>query len=97
MKPVGTNGIGEPRFLVHEIPPGSIVRFGIDDDMVAMVIANYSCLSTGYINGQRRQVQKLVFYGCLCESPDSWENERLFSHEHDLKDTLTVLLMPEYS
>lgn len=95
MKAVGTNGVGEPRFPVAEIPPGCIVRFGIDDDMTALVIANFPT-TNGPQNGNK-PCRLIVYYGCFCDYPGSWEDGRLFQQEHLLNEDLTVIMVPEYS
>lgn len=95
MKAVGTNGGGEPRYPVAEVQPGCIARFGIDDDMTVLVIANFP-VTSGPQNGDKPE-RRLVYFGCFCDSPDSWERDRLFHQDHELSDTLTVLYVPEYS
>ena len=94
-EPVGTNGVGEPRYRVADVPPGSIIRYGIDDDMVVLVVANFA-VTNGPQNGDKPR-RRMVYYGCFCEAPDSWEQAKLFHQDHELKETLTVLLAPEYS
>lgn len=92
MKAVGTNGLGEPRFPVAEVPPGCIARFGVDDDMTVLVIANFP-VTNGSQNGDKPR-RRLVYYGCLCDEPGSWEEGRLFHHDHELRDTVTVIMAP---
>ena len=94
-EPVGTNGVGEPRYCVTDIQPGTIVRFGIDDDMVVLVVANFaSHIHTGEGDKPSRH---LVFYGCMCEEPGAYEEGRLMHQDFLLKESLTVLLPPVYS
>lgn len=107
MKAVGTNGLGEPRYPVAEVQPGSIVRLGIDDDMTVLVVANYPSVnyfSDGKGGVVTKPAQRLVYFGCFYDEPGPydcggrpWEEGRLFHQDHDLKDTLTVILTPEYS
>ena len=35
-------GTGNPRILVGDVEPGSIVYWGIDDDMTSLVLANFT-------------------------------------------------------
>lgn len=89
--PVGTNGPGEPRYKVTDIEPGSIVRFGTDDDVTALVIANYpSTIRTG---AGPKAMQHLVYYGCLNEA-GTWGEAALFQQDHGLTDTVTVVMAP---
>lgn len=92
MRSTGINGIGEPRFPVAEVEPGCIARFGVDDDMTVLVIANVpSTFMTG--NGEVA-ARSLLFYGCFCDEPGSWEDQRLFKQEFELSETLTVIMAP---
>lgn len=100
METIRLNGTREPRCSVTSIQPGSIVRFGIDDDMTVLVVANFpSTILVGDINVCQTALprRRLVYFGCFCDSPDSWERARLFHQDHDPKDTLTVLFPPVYS
>lgn len=95
MKAVGTNGLGEPRYPISEVQPGCIARFGVDDDMTVLIIANFpSHIHTGEGDKPSRRV---VMYGCMCDEPNSYEAGRLMHMDFQLKETMTVILMPEYS
>jgi hypothetical protein len=100
MVPVGTNGLGEPRYHVSEVQPGSIARFGIDDDMMVLVIANFP--GTVLVGGEggtlvEKPVRRLVYFGCFYDAPNSYERDRLMQQDHGLTETLTVLHTPEYT
>ena len=96
-----TNGVGEPRYPIADVKPGSIARFGVDDDMTVMVIANY--IGVGYYNNApngivTKPVRKLVFFGCFCDEPDEYdrgrrpyEEGRLIHQDLGLNDTLTIV------
>jgi hypothetical protein len=91
MKSVGTNGVGEPRYNVDEVPPGCIARFGIDDDSVVLVLASFPdtyydgngkrpCHVHVYLNMETGEVMRQS-YGGYVNVPGK-------------KETLTVLLAP---
>lgn len=78
-----TNGIGEPRYPIAEVKPGSIARFGVDDDMTVIVLANIA---------PDDKHRELLFYGCFSDEPGSWEQGRLFSQSFLLFETLTIII-----
>lgn len=84
-----TNGLGEPRYYVSDITPGSIVRFGDDDDSMMIVLANHQ--SPVSDNGGIRR--RIMYYGCFC-GPGDWANERLFHQDHSLHESMSVVMMP---
>jgi hypothetical protein len=93
MAPVGTNGAGTPIYPVDQVRPGSIVYFGVDDDMTMLVVANYL---VKYMRPDcdvvDRQCRVLVYYGCFCE-PGNHEYGRLMTCSHGLKETIAVVMM----
>lgn len=98
MKAVGTNGLGEPRYPVSEVPPGSIARFGIDDDMTVLVIANFP---DTYFAGDGKG--GLLKRPCDVHVYLNMETGELLQQSYGgyintgEPETLTVLLVPEYS
>jgi len=100
MKAVGTNGIGELRYPIVEVQPGCIARFGIDDDMTVMVVANFpSIVQVSGGNGKlvEKPTRHLIYFGCFCDEDRSYERCRLMQQDHDLSETLTIIMMPEYN
>jgi hypothetical protein len=95
--PLGTNGIGEPRYAIADIEPGSIVRFGIDDDMTCLVIANHPTtilVGDGEGGTRSKRMRKLVMFGCFCDSTGSYEHDRILTQDFGLSETVTVVLAP---
>jgi hypothetical protein len=99
-----TNGIGDPRIVVGDVEPGSIVRFGIDDDMTCLVVGNFVSEihvidAAGDIAARPRRT--LLLYGCFCDEPDEfdapgrpYEEGRLMTQTFGDLDTVSVLLEP---
>jgi hypothetical protein len=88
-----TNGMGEPRIVVGDVEPGSIVRFGIDDDMTVLVVANFKSGSG------KKPTQTLVMFGCFCDEPERrdmrpYEEGRLMTHQFGVLDTISVVFEP---
>ncbi len=97
-----TNGVGEPRIVVGDVEPGSIVRFGIDDDMTCIVIANFeSEFNTGE---SKKPARTLVMFGCFCDEETDgfgrptgnrpYEEGKLMSHMFGVLDTVSIVLEP---
>lgn len=85
MQPVGHNGLGEPCYNVDEVMPGCIGRFGIDDDSVVLVLASFADRHYHvhvYLDMETGQILRQSYGGYVNTGK---------------KETLTVLLMPEYS
>lgn len=101
-----TNGVGEPRIIVGDVEPGSIVRYGVDDDMTCLVVANFrSEIYVGEGNGgiRTKEVPTLLLYGCFCDEPGPfdanrdqrpYEEGRLMTATFGELDTVSVLLEP---
>jgi hypothetical protein len=97
-------GEGDPHILAADVEPGSIVLYGIDDDMTCLVVANFiSEIYVGDGNGGVKTVPKrtLLLYGCFCEEPDKfsalkrpYEEGRLMTATFGDLDTVAVLLEP---
>ena len=98
----GTNGVGEPRIAVSDVEPGSIIRFGVDDDMTCLVIANFA---SEFNTGEgKKPARTLYLFGCFCDEDTDmlgrptgnrpYEQERLMTQQFALKETVSVLLEP---
>ena len=97
----GTNGVGEPRIIVGDVEPGSIIRYGIDDDMTCLVVGNFeSEINTGE---GKKLVPTLLLYGCFCDEPGEfdankhlrpYEEGKLMTATFGVMDTISVLMEP---
>jgi len=97
-----TNGAGEPRIPIDQVKPGTIARFGVDDDMTVLVVANFESVSRHQYGD--KQVRRLIMFGCFCDEPGPfdanrgqrpYEEGRLMDHDFGMNETMTVLLVPE--
>jgi|SRR5581483_530421 len=86
---VGANGVGEPRIPVGEVEPGMVVRFGIDDDMTCLVLANFA---DSFNDKHDTPARNLLYFGCMSEEPHAWEHNRLMSQLHNLTDSVSVVV-----
>lgn len=94
-------GNGDPHIVVGDVEPGSIVRFGIEDDMTCLVIANFeSEFNTGE---GKKPARTLVMFGCFCDEPGPfdanrhlrpYEEGRLLTQQFGILDTVAILMEP---
>lgn len=90
-KVVGTNCTWYSTVPVSDVGPGSIVFFGIDDDMTCLLIANFE---DTYIDGNGRQpCRHLVYLGMA--PPGNYEHEKLIHQICSFSDTISVLVFAE--
>lgn len=92
---VSTNGVGEPRYYAQHIPPGSIIRWGVDDDMTMIVIANYA-VNTNVSQSDNVKVlipkRRFVMLGCFCDSHTAYERDRIMTQDFDVVEKITLIL-----
>jgi len=102
-----TNGPGEPRILVSDVEPGSIVRYGTDDDMTCLVVGNFR--SEIYVGDGKggivtKEVPTLLLYGCFCDEETDilgrptggrpYEEGRLMTATFGELDTVSIVMEP---
>lgn len=89
-------GEGDPHVLIKYIEPGSIILFGVDDDIAALVCGNF--MSEIYVGdgkgGVKTELRRtLLLYGCM-DDPAGWGHGRLMTQTFDDKESVAVLLEP---
>jgi hypothetical protein len=88
-----TNGLDEPRVPVSDIKPGSICRFGVDDDMIVLVLANVaSTYRTDF--SDKTPARTLILMGCFNEA-NTWGQNLVFQNQVNLNEHFTLIYESE--